>query len=82
MNADLDKQVSVTLTVRKWQLDYSARMMAEQGYKSETEFVQAVLNTALLRHIPQDAWPPMSVAEKKKLKEMVAQGDVDADIPI
>lgn len=75
------EQVPVTLTVRQWQLDYSARMMAEQGYSSETEFLQAVLNTALLHHIPEDYWPPMSEEQKARIRELVERGEIDKEIP-
>lgn len=84
MNAKTDdpkQPVSVTLTVQQWQLDYSARQMTEEGYTTPAEFLQAVLNTALLRHIPEESWPPMSDEEKARLKQHLDRDDVDPDIP-
>lgn len=80
MDDDSKKLVPVTLMVQQWQLDYSKTMM-EQGHISETDFLQAVLNTALLRHIPEEAWPEMTDEEKAKLEEYLKRDDVDSEIP-
>ncbi|HEB79423.1 MAG TPA: hypothetical protein ENI79_02985 [Rhodospirillales bacterium] len=81
MNDDSKKPVPVTITVQQWQLDYSRRQMTDGGYTTPTDFLQAVLNTGLLHHIPEEAWPPMTEEEKSKLKEYMNRDDVDPEIP-
>lgn len=81
VNVESNKQVPVTLTVQQWQLDYSARMMTEQGYANETEFLQAILNIALLHHIPENCWPPMSEEQRARIRQLIDQGEIDRDIP-
>lgn len=80
-NDDPKKQMPVTLTVQQWQLDYSARQMTEGGYTTPTDFLQAVLNTALLRHIPEEAWPSMTEEEKARLKDDMDRPGIDPEIP-
>ncbi len=81
MTDDPKKQVPVTLTVQQWQLDYSLRQMTDGDYVNPTDFLQAVFNTALLRHIPEEAWPDMTAEEKAKLEEYLKRDDIDPEIP-
>lgn len=80
-NDDPKKLIPVTLMVQQWQLDYSARQMTEEGHTTPTDFFQAVLNTALMRHIPEESWPSMTEEEKARIKEHLKRDDVDPEIP-
>ena len=81
MTDDPKKLIPVTFMVQQWQLDYSGRQMTDGGYATPTDFLQAVLNTALLHHIPEDAWPSMTEEEKARLKDYMDRPNIDPDIP-
>lgn len=80
MNDDPKKLVAITLNVEQWQLDYS-KSHPDHSEFSDTDFIQAVLNNALLSHIPKAAQPEMTDEAAAALDAHLNKDDVDPDIP-
>ena len=78
---DPKKLIPVTLMVQQWQLDYSTRQMTYGGHTTPADFLQAVLNTGLLHHVPEEEWPSMTEEEKARLKEYMNRPGIDPEIP-